>query len=539
MTMLFTLSDLGRLGVTLIGSFVEKLRRVEVHRLQMLPEVGVVLRDLETCVIQIRHIISAAENSFTIATDELMKLELEGLLMHLKDTVYDGEDLVEKIEHDVLHHGVDQHQYEARSQSSSSFNSSATKSKNASSPVKVHTVVEIEDSRVYKLRKIYQSLDKIATALVKIIKVVNSVDADDRQNIHTADSISSNATSFLVNGKVYGRDKEFNTLRQLLLKPSLGSGFSNGSLSFIRILGDEGVGKTTLAQRLYSDTSITEYFQLKIWVYPSENFNGKRLTKEILQSANIDTPDCMNLDMLPVMVKKKIASKRFLIVLDDLWNTDMHGWDMLCASLSSGVPGSKVLLTTRFPRLPTVASNECAFHLNRMDEEELWEFFKFCAFGSQSSQEKPPLTDIAKKMVSRLNGLPLAARMVRGLLNTNMDVSHWNNILNNEIWQIPEYGLLPVSQISYHCLPVPLKRCIAFCSLFPRGYWFAEEKLIRIWNAEGFIVAQANRRMEDVGKSYFQELVNRSFFQRLPHKSLQEEQTIFYVNHDLIHDLVE
>ncbi|XP_042415103.1 putative disease resistance protein RGA3 [Zingiber officinale] len=202
------------------------------------------------------------------------------------------------------------------------------------------------------------------------IKVVNSVDADDRQNIHTADSISSNATSFLVNGKVYGRDIEFNTLRQLLLKPSLGSGFSNGSLSFIKILGDEGVGKTTLAQRLYSDTSITEYFQLKIWVYPSENFNGKRITKEILQSANIDTPDCMNLDMLQVMVKKKIASKRFLIVLDDLWNKDRHGWDMLCASLSSGVPGSKVLLTTRFPRLPTVASNECAFHLNRMDEEE-------------------------------------------------------------------------------------------------------------------------------------------------------------------------
>ncbi|KAG6489251.1 hypothetical protein ZIOFF_050520 [Zingiber officinale] len=112
-------------------------------------------------------------------------------------------------------------------------------------------------------------------------------------------------------------------------------------------------------------------------------------------------------------------------------------------------------------------------------------------------------------MVSRLNGLPLEARMVGGLLNTNMDVNHWNNILNNEIWQIPEYGLLPVSQISYHYLPVPLKQCIAFCSLFPRGYWFAEDKLIRIWNAEGFIVPQANRRMEDVGKSYFQELVNR------------------------------
>ncbi|XP_074562224.1 putative disease resistance protein RGA1 [Curcuma longa] len=545
MTMMFTLSDLGRLGVTLIDSLVEKLRRVEVHRLQMMPEVGFSLIRLETCVIKIRDIISAAENSFTIATDQMLKLELDEFLMQLKDTVYDGEDLVEMIEHHALHHGVDQHQYEASSQSSSSFNSSATKSKSASSPVHVRTVVEVEDSHVYKLRKIYLRLDKIATALVKIIQVVNSVDADDRQKIQTADSISSNATSFWVDGKVYGRDGEFNTLRQLLLKPSIGSGSSNGSLSVIGIFGVGGVGKTTLAQQLYSDTSITEYFQLKIWVCLSENFSVKRLTKEILQSANIDIPDHKNLDMLQVEVKKKIASKRFLLVIDDLWN-NMHGWDMLCASLRSGVSGSKILLTSRFLKFSFMASNECAFHLDS-HREHVRGRSKFPprrrrerrSPSGEKGHHHPPLIGIAKKMVRGLNGLPLEARMLASLLNTNMDVNHWSTIMNNEIWQIPEYGLVPVLQISYHYLPVPLKQCFAFCSLFPRGYWFTEEKLIRIWNAEGFIVPQANRRMEDVGKSYFQELVNRSFFQRLPHKSLQEEQTIFYVMHDLIHDLAE
>ncbi|KAG6492374.1 hypothetical protein ZIOFF_047337 [Zingiber officinale] len=486
MALLFTLSDLGRLVVSLIDSLVEKLRRDEVHRLQMLPEVGVVLRDLETRVIQIRHIISPAENSFAIATDQQIKLELKGLLMQLKNTVYDGEDLVEEIEHDVLHHEVDQHQYEASSQSSSSFNSSIAKRTSAPSPVKLPALIKAADSSVYKLRKINLRLGRIATAIAKIIQVTNSVGADDGQKIHNADSVSSNTTSFSVDGKMYGRDGEFNTLRQLLLKPSVGSGSSNGSLSVVAIFGVGGVGKTTLAQQLYRDTSITEYFQLKIWVYLSENFTVKRLIKKILQSANIDFPDHINLDMLQVVVKKKIASKRFLLVIDDLWNAewDMHKWGMLFAMLRPGVPSSKVLLTTRFPRLPTVASNECAFHLDRMDEEEFWEFFKLCAFGSQSSQEKPPLIDIAKKMVSRLNGLPLAARMVG-------------------------------------------------------GYWFTEEKLIRIWNAEGMIVPQANRRMEDVGKSYLLELVNRSFFQRLPHKSSQAAQTIFYVMHDLIHALAE
>ncbi|XP_042409944.1 putative disease resistance RPP13-like protein 1 [Zingiber officinale] len=414
MALLFTLSDLGRLVVSLIDSLVEKLRRDEVHRLQMLPEVGVVLRDLETRVIQIRHIISPAENSFAIATDQQIKLELKGLLMQLKNTVYDGEDLVEEIEHDVLHHEVDQHQYEASSQSSSSFNSSIAKRTSAPSPVKLPALIKAADSSVYKLRKINLRLGRIATAIAKIIQVTNSVGADDGQKIHNADSVSSNTTSFSVDGKMYGRDGEFNTLRQLLLKPSVGSGSSNGSLSVVAIFGVGGVGKTTLAQQLYRDTSITEYFQLKIWVYLSENFTVKRLIKKILQSANIDFPDHINLDMLQVVVKKKIASKRFLLVIDDLWNAewDMHKWGMLFAMLRPGVPSSKVLLTTRFPRLPTVASNECAFHLDRMDEEEFWEFFKLCAFGSQSSQEKPPLIDIAKKMVSRLNGLPLAARMV-------------------------------------------------------------------------------------------------------------------------------
>lgn len=539
--MLFTLSELWQLGVTLIDGLVEKLRRDEVRKLQMLlmlPEVGVVLRRLESRAIKIRDIISAAENFFTIATDQLLKIKLYELLMQLKDTVYDGEDLVEKIEHHALHLGVVQHQYETSGQSSSS----ATKSKNASSPVKVHTVVEVDNSSVYKLRKIYVRLDKIATKLVKIIQVEDSVDEDDGQKIQTADSISSNATSFLADSKVYGRDKESNTLRQLLLKPSVGSGSSDGSLSVITISGARGVGKTTLAQRLYSDKSIKEYFQLKIWVNLSENFSVKSLTKEILQSANIDTPDHMDFDMLRVMVKKKIASKRFLLVIAGRWDElmlvlNVHGWDMLFASLRSEVPGSKILLTIQFLYHRIRGSNECEFHLDRMDEEEFWEFFKLCAFGSQSSQEKPLLIDIAKTMVRRLNGLPLEARMLGGLLNANVDLNHWSTIMNTEIWQIPEYGLLPVLQISYHYLPVPLKQCFAFCSLFPRNYWFTEEKLIRIWNAEGFIVPQANRRMEDVGKSYFQELVDRSFFRRLPHKSLQEEQTIFYVMHDLIHDL--
>ncbi|KAG6489249.1 hypothetical protein ZIOFF_050518 [Zingiber officinale] len=420
MTLLFTLSDLGRLVVSLIDSLVEKLRRDEVHRLQMLPEVGVVLRDLETRVIQIRHIISPAENSFAIATDQQIKLELKGLLMQLKNTVYDGEDLVEEIEHDVLHHGVDQHQYEASSQSSSSFNSSATKRTSASSPVKLHGLIKAADSSVYKLREINLRLGRIATAIAEIIQVTNSVGADGGQKIQNADSVSSDATSFSVDGKVYGRDGEFNTLRKLLLKPSVGSG--SGSLSAVEIFGVGGVRKTTLAQH----------------------------------SANIDFPDHINLDMLQVVVKKKIASKRFLLFIDDLWNAgwDMHKWDMLFAMLRPGVPSSKVLLTTRFRRPPTVASNW-------FTEEKLIRIWNAEGMIVPQANRRMRMEDVARKVNGHfdINGrlrTLIFSRMKEPWFETKISANHlFNRLKCIRVLILHDYGMIELPWTINHLIHLP------------------------------------------------------------------------------------
>ncbi|CAL9087032.1 unnamed protein product, partial [Musa acuminata var. zebrina] len=115
-----------------------------------------------------------------------------------------------------------------------------------------------------------------------------------------------------------------------------------------------------------------------------------------------------------------------------------------------------------------------------------------------------------------------------------MEEQHWRSIMECEIWELPqdEDDVLPVLQISYQYLPAHLKRCFAFCSLFPKDYLFNEDRLIQIWMAEGFIEPPGNMRMEDLGRNYFQELVSRSFFQKSqnPHWS-------YYEMHDLIHDL--
>ncbi|CAL9114456.1 unnamed protein product, partial [Musa textilis] len=206
-------------------------------------------------------------------------------------------------------------------------------------------------------------------------------------------------------------------------------------------------------------------------------------------------------------------------------------WERFCAPLRSGVPGSKILVTTRSRKIADMVGNPIP--LDGLDEASYWELFKKCAFGSEDADEFPQLKDMAKKIAGRLKGLPLAARTIGGLLKAQMNEEHWRNIAGSEIWQLPqdEEGVLPVLQLSYRCLPPHLKRCFVFCSLFPKDHRFDEPNLVRFWMAEGY-VAQDNMTLEVVGRGYFRELVNRSFFQEAPWGSA-------YVMHDLIHDLAQ
>jgi hypothetical protein len=137
---------------------------------------------------------------------------------------------------------------------------------------------------------------------------------------------------------------------------------------------------------------------------------------------------------------------------------------------------------------------------------------------------------IGKEIVKKLKGLPLAAKAIGSLLCTKEIEGDWKNILKSEIWELPsdKNNILPALRLSYSHLPAILKQCFAFCSVFPKDYMFEKGRLVQIWMALGFIQPQGSRRMEDIGSSYFDELVNMSFFQH--HKD-------GYVMHDAVHDL--
>ncbi|TVU32556.1 hypothetical protein EJB05_24289, partial [Eragrostis curvula] len=232
------------------------------------------------------------------------------------------------------------------------------------------------------------------------------------------------------------------------------------SVPVLPIVGMGGVGKTTLAQEITTLKRVKSYFDKIIWICVSDDFDVEKLTKAIA-----DNFDDLQQDLLA-----EVGKKRFLLILDDIW--------------------------------PDV-----------LKEDVFWDFFKLCVSGSENSNIEPQLEMIGRSIIPKLKGSPLAAKTIGRLLRKSINADHWNDILNSELWHLPqkETDILPALRLSYMYLPFHLKRCFSFCAVYPKDYNFQKASLVEIWIAEGFVEPQGNIPLQHTGDLYFEELVNLSF----------------------------
>ncbi|XP_059440809.1 putative disease resistance RPP13-like protein 1 [Corylus avellana] len=299
-----------------------------------------------------------------------------------------------------------------------------------------------------------------------------------------------------------------------------------------------GIGKTTLAQLVYNDEKVQSSFEVKAWSCVSEDFNVDRVTKTILQSLIPASENCDGKDRnwLQVKLKEKLQGKKFLVVLDDLWNEKYHDWTILRAPFLAGASGSTIVITTRNERVSSTTGTIPAYYLQGLSNDACLAVFTQNALGASNFSAHTNLQDIGEKIVKRCKGLPLAAKTLGGLLRTTQVRDEWENVLMSKIWDIPEErsGILPALMLSYHHLPSHLKRCFMYCSILPMDYEFEEQQLVLLWMAEGLIQSQqGDRQLEVLGRKYFRELLSRSFFQQ---SSTAKSQ---FVMHDLINELAK
>ncbi|KAJ1274038.1 hypothetical protein BS78_05G032700 [Paspalum vaginatum] len=477
---------------------------------------------------------------------------LSQALDDLKELLYDAEDVMDELDYYRLQQRVEQDTSSLRSQQpwedcsnperstvSSSTPASLQLAYSAASQVlsmcsldrKRKREEEPAHSTILPIEKKHDISERIMGIVNGLGELCNSVQGVLQLEIsrpislaNKSQSVSRNTTSIPIEDKVYGRDAERDKVIELLV-----SGKSS-DLHVLPIVGIGGVGKTTLARFVYGDQRIKDHFNLRMWVCVSTNFDEVRLTREILEHVCTDRQQYENITNFNIMqdnLLKSIENKRFLLVLDDMWEEkDKSGWVSLLAPLRCNhIPGCMILVTTRKPSVSKMIGTMDPVQVNGLDEKEFWLFFKACAFGNENHEGHPSLQSIGQQIVKALKGCPLAARSVGALLSRNVSYEHWMTVQNKwKSLQEDTDGILPILKISYDFLPVHLQQCFSYCSLFPEDYRFYGEILVRTWMSQSFV------QFEETGREYLDNLVDLGFFQKIDSH---------YVMHDLMHELAQ
>jgi len=265
-----------------------------------------------------------------------------------------------------------------------------------------------------------------------------------------------------------------------------------GNVSVLPIFGIGGIGKTTLAQLIYNDERVRAHFTVRIWVCVSDLFDDERMTKEIVKTISepkIELP--CDIGDLRVQLKEQLKSQKFLLVLDDIWQISQQQWEYFYAPLRCGLEGSMILVTTRHQNIAHLVATSSyePVQLKGLPDDIFWEFFKECAFGRKLPESYPRLQEIGRKICFKLRGTPLAAKTLGRLLNSKLSEDHWSYIEGSELWEQPQKDgdILPALRLSYLYLPIELRRCFAFCSMFPKDYSFERHEIVDIWVAQGFM----------------------------------------------------
>ncbi|CAD6257911.1 unnamed protein product [Miscanthus lutarioriparius] len=285
------------------------------------------------------------------------------------------------------------------------------------------------------------------------------------------------------------------------------------------IVGVGGIGKTTLAKKIFNHDFIKLEFEKRIWLSVNQEFSDIDLLERAITEAQGNNQAPRNTKAaLERTLKEAMKDCKTLLVMDDVW--DQHAWEKVLEPpvINSLARGSCVLVTTRHRTVARGMMAEVPYHhVDKLVQEDAWSLLKKQVVRNENNDEQKfdTLKDIGMSIIAKCDGLPLAVKVIGGLLRQkNTRRSDWENVLNSSTWsvsQMPE-ELNYAVYLSYQDLHPELKSCFLHYALLPKSTVFRYRRIVAMWISEGFVHGNS-QDLEVLGKEYYDQLIARNLLE--------------------------
>ncbi|KAH0753951.1 hypothetical protein KY290_024221 [Solanum tuberosum] len=315
-------------------------------------------------------------------------------------------------------------------------------------------------------------------------------------------SSESTNTPRMTGEEVVGFEDVMEKLREQLIR-------GTKQLDVISVVGMPGLGKTTVANKLYSDELVVSRFDIRAKCCVSQAYSRRSVLLSILRDAIGESPTLTKLstDVLADQLRKTLLWKRYLILVDDIWEASV--WDDLRCCFHDSNNGSRIILTTQHADVAENAKSVSdPLHLRILNDDESWKLLKQKVFSVESCSVL--LSNVGQEIANKCRGLPLSIVLVAGML-TKMEKSEqcWKQVAMNLCTNVLSNSKAIIEQ-SYQNLPYHLKPCFLYFGVFLEDKEINISILTWLWISEGFIKSRDDKSLEDIAEGYLENLIGRN-----------------------------